>query len=49
MQEREGIRLKPQAKWGDESISSEDYRLLEVVIAPNSALIGKTLQNIEFS
>ena len=25
LQEREGVRLKPQAKWGDESLTSEDY------------------------
>lgn len=48
MQEREGIRLKPQAKWGDESISSEDFRLLEVVIAPSSGLVGRTLKTSNF-
>jgi di/tricarboxylate transporter len=48
MQEREGIRLKPQAKWGDESLTSEDYRLLEVVIAPNSSLINNTLKSSNF-
>jgi K+/H+ antiporter YhaU regulatory subunit KhtT len=48
MQEREGVRLKPQAKWGDESILSEDCRLLEAVISPNSALVGSTLQKSGF-
>lgn len=48
MQEREGIRLKPQAKWGDESISSEVFRLLEVVIAPSSGLVGQTLKTSNF-
>lgn len=48
MQEREGVQLKPQAKWGDESITSEDYHLLEVVISPNSSLIGSTLQKSDF-
>jgi len=48
MQEREGVRLKPQAKWGDESVASEDYRLLEVVVDPNSALVGSTLQKSDF-
>jgi di/tricarboxylate transporter len=48
MQEREGIQLKPQAKWGDESLRSEDYHLLEVVVSPNSSLIGSTLQKSDF-
>ncbi|MDQ3322934.1 MAG: SLC13 family permease [Acidobacteriota bacterium] len=48
LQEREGVRLKPQAKWGDESILSEDYRLLEAVIDPNSALVGSTLKKSDF-
>jgi len=48
LQEREGVRLKPQAKWGDESVASEDYRLLEVVVDPNSALVGSSLQKSNF-
>lgn len=48
LQEREGVRLKPQAKWGDESLTSENYRLLEAVIEPNSALIGSTLKKSDF-
>ncbi|MCY7344861.1 MAG: sodium:proton antiporter [Pyrinomonadaceae bacterium] len=48
LQERTGVRLKPQAKWGDESISSEDYRLLEAVVSPNSALVGSTLKKSDF-
>jgi len=48
LQEREGVRLKPQAKWGDESLSSEDYRLLEAVISPNSGLINSTLKKSDF-
>lgn len=48
LQEREGVRLKPQAKWGDESLTSEDYRLLEAVVDPNSALVGSTLKQKNF-
>jgi di/tricarboxylate transporter len=48
LQERTGVQLKPQAKWGDESLTSEDYRLLEAVVAPNSALIGSTLKKSDF-
>ena len=47
-QERQGVRLKPQAKWGDESVSSEDYLLIESVLAPNSSLIGRTLKESNF-
>lgn len=48
LQEREGVSLKPQAKWGDESLTSEDYHLLEAVIDPNSSLIGSTLKKSNF-
>jgi di/tricarboxylate transporter len=48
MQQRAGVRLKPQAKWGDASLTSEDYRLLEAVVAPNSALVGSTLKKSDF-
>lgn len=48
MQEREGVRLKPQVKWGDDSIATDEYSLLEVVIPANSALVGKTLQTSNF-
>jgi di/tricarboxylate transporter len=48
LQERTGIMFKPQVKWGDESITSEDYRLLEAVIVPNSGLVGTTLQKSNF-
>ncbi len=48
MQEREGVRLKPQAKWGDTSLTSEDYRLVEAIVDPNSAIVGKTLQTSNF-
>lgn len=48
LQERSGIRFKPQTKWGDESITSEDFRLLEAVVDPNSPLVGSTLQKSNF-
>lgn len=48
LQERSGIRFKPQTKWGDESITSEDFRLVEAVIDPNGALVGSTLQRSNF-
>lgn len=48
LQERAGIKLKPQAKWGDESLTSEDYKLIEAVVSPNAAIDGKSLQEIGF-
>ncbi len=48
LQERSGVRLKPQAKWGDEGLTSEDHRLLEAVVSPSSGLIGSTLQKSDF-
>ena len=48
LQEHEGVRLKPQAKWGDEGVTSEDYRLLEAVVSPRSGLIGSTLKKSAF-
>jgi di/tricarboxylate transporter len=48
LQEREGVQFKPQAKWGDEGLSTEDYRLIEAVIAPNSDLVGSTLEKSRF-
>ncbi len=48
MQGRQGVILKPQAKWGDESLTSEDYLLIEAVVSPNSALLGNTLKQSDF-
>lgn len=48
LQEREGIRLKPQAKWGDDSLTSEEFSLIEAVVAPNSTVIGSTLKRTNF-
>ncbi len=48
LQEREGVRFKAQAKWGDDTIVADDFRLLEAVIEPNSSLVGGTLQSTNF-
>ena len=48
LQKREGVKLKPQAKWGDESVTSEDYRLVEAIISINATIDNKTLQEIGF-
>ncbi|MGH9946280.1 MAG: SLC13 family permease [Pyrinomonadaceae bacterium] len=48
LQERQGVQLKPQTKWGDENVALANYRLLEAVIEPNSNLIASTLQKAQF-
>jgi len=48
MQDKGGIRLRPHTKWGDESLTSEDFKLLEVVLNPDSYLVGTTLKNSNF-
>ncbi|MDZ7359295.1 MAG: SLC13 family permease [candidate division KSB1 bacterium] len=48
LREREGIAIKPEIKWRDEALESEEAMLVEAVIAPNSVLEGKTLKDIRF-
>ncbi|MDQ3633352.1 MAG: SLC13 family permease [Acidobacteriota bacterium] len=48
LQKREGVKLKPQSKWGDESVTSEDYKLVEAVVAPHATFDGESLQEINF-
>ncbi len=48
MQEHEGVQFKPQVKWGDESLVTEDYRLVEAVVGPNSSLVGSNLKKSNF-
>ncbi|HMQ02380.1 MAG TPA: SLC13 family permease [Pyrinomonadaceae bacterium] len=48
LQEQEGVLFKAQTKWGDESIASADYRLLEAVLLPASKLVGSTLMRSNF-
>ncbi|MCP9451791.1 MAG: SLC13 family permease, partial [Nitrospira sp.] len=48
LQERVGIALKPEIKWHDKDIVSEDTQLLEAVVAPYSVLDGRSLKGIRF-
>jgi di/tricarboxylate transporter len=48
LQAREGILFKPQFKWHDADVESEDTRLVEAVVALNSNFIGKTLKDLRF-
>ncbi len=47
-EEREGIVLKPGMKWREDSLNSSATSLLEVLVAPGSAIEGKTLKEIRF-
>lgn len=48
LQDREGIKLKPEAGKRKQSLSSEEFDLVEAVIAANSELEGKTLKQLQF-
>ncbi len=48
IQARKGILFKPQFKWSDEDVESEDTKLVEAVVALNSYFINKTLVELEF-
>ena len=47
-EEQEGIVLKSGLKWRDEDLHSAEAALVEAVIAPGSALQGKTLKEAGF-
>lgn len=48
LREREGIAIKPEIKWRDAELESDEAMLVEAVIAPSSMLDGKTLKGIRF-
>jgi len=48
LQKREGVSFKPHVKWRDENITDNKYKLVEVVIPPNSAIIRKSLKQLDF-
>jgi len=48
LQEREGVSFKPHVKWGDDDVTTENFRLIEAVVSPNSFIIGRSLQEIGF-
>ena len=47
-EEREGIVLKPGLKWREGDLHAAETSLLEVLVAPGSALEGKTLKETGF-
>lgn len=48
LEQREGVALKPRIHWKDADLNSEDMRLVEAVIAPNSMLVGRSIKELQF-
>lgn len=48
VKEAAGIEIKADLKLGDPDLQSEDIRIAEVLIAPRSDLIGRTLKEADF-
>lgn len=48
LQAQEGILFKPQFKWKDVDVESDETRLVEAVVALNSYFINKTLKQLKF-
>ena len=48
MQDKYGLKLHTKVKIDDHKISSDAIKLIEVLIPPQSRLIGRTLQTFEF-
>jgi di/tricarboxylate transporter len=48
VKETAGIEIRPEAKLLDETLQTGEIRLAEVIITPQSDLIGKTLKEVNF-
>ncbi len=48
LQERQGVVLKGSMRWRDRDLESERATLVEAVIAPNTAVVGKSLKQLQF-
>ena len=44
----EGLAIEPEVRLGDRELRSDELGLLEIIIAPNSELIGGTLESTNF-
>ena len=44
----EGIEIKPEFSLGDLDLQSEDMRIAEVLLTPQSELAGRTLRDANF-
>ncbi|HZI20365.1 MAG TPA: SLC13 family permease [Pyrinomonadaceae bacterium] len=48
LQARVGVRLRPGMKWREQDLESAEAALVEAVVAPNSPLEGRTLEDLKF-
>jgi di/tricarboxylate transporter len=48
LQGRVGVNLKPGMHWRKEDLQSAEAALVEAVVAPNSGLEGRTLEDLKF-
>jgi len=48
LQDRMGIQMKTDYRFSDEDFNREDLVLMEVVVAPNSRLVGRTVKSSYF-
>lgn len=48
LQGQHGIELKPETQWHDKDLESDETRLMEAVVAPNSVLDGRSLKSVRF-
>lgn len=48
IKDAEGLAIEPEVRWADEDLKKGEVGLLEVVIGPNSELIGGTLETTNF-
>ncbi len=48
IEQTQGLKLKPRRKIGDVAFESEDIGLYQVVLLPNSRMIGRTLKGLKF-
>lgn len=48
LQEREGIRMRPRKRKTALSMDTDEFKLVEAVIAPDSDLQGRTLEQLKF-
>jgi len=49
LQEREGITIRPRARWSIRQLEEGPTKQLEVILAPSSRLAGRTLREPRFA
>jgi di/tricarboxylate transporter len=48
MKKHEGVEIRAESKYADQSLTSEETVLLEGIVSPSSSLVGSTLQEADF-